>query len=78
LQHANIALQTSGTIKWDYKINTVALDAYHGAWGQGRFVLELCVLFATIINIGMVSVYSCLLHDTHTRYYWLQGHSGQS
>ncbi len=49
-------LQTSGTTKWDYKINTVALDGYHGQTATGRFVLEIILLVFFLINLLMVSV----------------------
>jgi hypothetical protein len=47
--------QTSGTIKWDYKLSTIALDAYYGSTAVGRFVLEVILLVFFLINVAAVS-----------------------
>jgi hypothetical protein len=58
-------IQTSGTIAWNYKINTVALDGYHGQVAVARFVLEIILLVFFLFNVLMVSQCSsstvCLL-----------------
>ena len=55
--------QTSGTITWDYAMNSIALDAYYGSLGAGRFVLEIIVLlffFANVLSVSFVCMSKCI------------------
>ena len=58
--------QTSGTIKWDYKLSTIALDAYYGSTAVGRFVLEVILLVFFLITVAAVSSKPLYYNPLHT------------